>query len=101
MEPGALEERGDLRRAHAEHRTRRRGVRLEPVDAPASGAGWTECSPALPETERTRHLVVELKRPMRLTMSEFGQVNNYAFAIRRSGAPHDWDFWLIGTEVVT
>jgi hypothetical protein len=31
----------------------------------------------LPESERTRHLVVELKRPMRLTMAEFGQINNH------------------------
>lgn len=55
-------------------------------------------SRALPESERTRHLVVELKRPMRLTMTEFGQVNNYASAITAHpevvGAPHNWDFWL-------
>lgn len=60
-------------------------------------------SRVLPESERTRHLVVELKRPMRLTMTEFGQVNNYASAITAHpevvGVPHDWDFWLIGTAV--
>jgi hypothetical protein len=57
----------------------------------------------LPESERTRHLVVELKRPKRLTMTEFGQVNNYASAITGHsevvGAPHFWDFWLVGTEI--
>ncbi|MDG5483344.1 ATP-binding protein [Mycolicibacterium gadium] len=57
----------------------------------------------LPESERTRHLVVELKRPRRLTMVEFGQVNNYASAITGHpevlDAPHFWDFWLVGTEI--
>ncbi|MGQ0776342.1 MAG: ATP-binding protein [Pseudonocardiales bacterium] len=57
----------------------------------------------LPESERSRHLVVELKRPMRLTMAEFGQLNNYAAAITGhpevASAPHTWDFWLVGTEI--
>lgn len=57
----------------------------------------------LPESERSRHLVVELKRPMRLTMTEFGQLNNYATAITGhpevASAPHSWDFWLVGTEI--
>lgn len=57
----------------------------------------------LPESERTRHLVVELKRPMKLTMTEFAQVNTYASAITGhpevQGTPHDWDFWLVGTEI--
>lgn len=55
------------------------------------------------ESERTRHLVVELKRPMRLTMTEFAQINTYASAITGHpevlGTPNDWDFWLIGTEM--
>lgn len=57
----------------------------------------------LPESERSRHLVVELKRPMRLTMAEFGRLNNYATAITGhpevASAPHTWDFWLVGTEI--
>ncbi|HEX6355007.1 ATP-binding protein [Actinophytocola sp.] len=35
----------------------------------------------LPESERNRNLVVELKRPMRVTMVEYGQLNNYVTAI--------------------
>ncbi|WP_426506732.1 ATP-binding protein [Dactylosporangium sp. McL0621] len=57
----------------------------------------------LPESERSRHLVVELKRPMRLTMTEFGQLNNYATAITGNAEVasglHAWDFWLVGTEI--
>lgn len=57
----------------------------------------------LPESESTRHLVVELKRPKKLTMIEFSQVNNYASAITGhaevAGAPHVWDFWLVGTDI--
>ncbi|MFG1645731.1 ATP-binding protein [Amycolatopsis sp. NPDC049252] len=53
----------------------------------------------LPESERNRHLVVELKRPMKATMKEFSQLNNYATAITGSpevsGTPNEWDFWLI------
>jgi hypothetical protein len=57
----------------------------------------------LPESEHSRHLVVELKRPGQLTMTEFGQLNNYATAITNHlevvGTPHTWDFWLVGTEI--
>lgn len=57
----------------------------------------------LPESERSRHLVVELKRPKKLGMTEFGQLNDYATAITGhaevAGTPHDWDFWLLGTEI--
>ena len=39
----------------------------------------------------------------RLTMTEFGQINDYATAITAHpevvGTPHDWDFWLVGTEI--
>ena len=56
----------------------------------------------LPESQSTRHLVVELKRPKTLSMVEFSQVNNYASAITTHaevvGAPHFWDFWLVGTD---
>jgi hypothetical protein len=57
----------------------------------------------LPESERDRHLVVELKRPKTLTMTEYGQINDYATAITEHSevlqTANDWDFWLIGTEV--
>ncbi|WP_371599971.1 ATP-binding protein [Streptomyces sp. NBC_00564] len=76
-----------------------------PVTLPSGKRGRVDMvfSRHLPESERTRHLVVELKRPMRLTMTEFGQINNYASAITGHpevlGTPHDWDFWLVGTEI--
>ncbi|MFD5089914.1 ATP-binding protein [Amycolatopsis thailandensis] len=57
----------------------------------------------LPESERNRHLVVELKRPMRATMKEFSQLNDYATAITGHpevvGTSNEWDFWLITTDV--
>lgn len=57
----------------------------------------------LPESQVDRHLVVELKRPMKLTMTEYAQLNNYATAItehaQAAGAPNRWDFWLVGTEI--
>lgn len=76
-----------------------------PVMLPSGKRGRVDMvfSRHLPESQRTRHLVVELKRPMRLTMTEFGQINNYATAITAHpevvGTPHDWDFWLVGTEI--
>ncbi|WP_158581691.1 ATP-binding protein [Actinomadura spongiicola] len=76
-----------------------------PVVLPSGRSGRVDMvfSRHLPESERTRHLVVELKRPMRLTMTEFGQINDYASAITAhpevQGTPHDWDFWLVGTEI--
>ncbi len=76
-----------------------------PVILPSGKRGRVDMvfSRHLPESERTRHLVVELKRPMRLTMTEFGQINNYASAITGHpevlGTPHDWEFWLVGTEI--
>lgn len=57
----------------------------------------------LPESERNRNLVVELKRPMRVTMIEYGQLNNYATAITGHpevvGTTNDWDFWLVATDM--
>ncbi|MFD9735681.1 ATP-binding protein [Umezawaea sp. NPDC059074] len=76
-----------------------------PVLLPSGRRGRVDMvfSRHLPESERTRHLVVELKRPMTLTMTEFGQINNYAAAITEhpevQGTPHDWDFWLVGTAI--
>lgn len=57
------------------------------------------------ESEQTRHLVVELKRPGKLSMTEYAQLTTYAATI----ANHDevpastnrWDFWLVGTELDT
>ncbi|WP_329793442.1 hypothetical protein V1227_16420 [Lentzea sp. DG1S-22] len=48
-------------------------------------------------------MLVELKRPMRLTMTEFGQTNDYASAITAHpevlGTPQHRDFWLVrGSE---
>jgi hypothetical protein len=76
-----------------------------PVLLPSGKRGRVDMvfSRHLPESERTRHLVVELKRPMRLTMTEFAQINTYASAITRHpevrDTPDDWDFWLVGTEI--
>jgi hypothetical protein len=55
-----------------------------------------------PESRTTRHLVVELKRPGKLTMDHYGQVMNYAAAITDhpevKGAHHVWSFWLVGSD---
>ena len=57
----------------------------------------------LPESETTRHLVVELKRPMTITMTEYGQISNYITAIidhsEVINTPNRWDFWLVGTDL--
>jgi hypothetical protein len=76
-----------------------------PVKLPSGKAGRVDMVfyRHLPESERSRHLVVELKRPMRLTMTEYGQIANYATAITQHSAVasehHFWDFWLVGTEM--
>lgn len=75
------------------------------VPLPSDKRGRTDMvfSRHLPESDRTRHLIVELKRPMRLTMTEFDQINNDAAAITGHpevlGTPDDWDFWLVGTQI--
>ena len=55
-----------------------------------------------PESQTTRHLVVELKRPGKLTMDHYGQVMNYAAVITDhpevKGANHVWSFWLVGSD---
>lgn len=57
----------------------------------------------LPESEATRHLVVELKRPMKVSMTEFGQISNYATTITDHpevlSATNSWDFWLVCTDM--
>lgn len=57
----------------------------------------------LPESEGSRHLVVELKRAnLTLSMTEYAQVANYAAAIAERpevvSVRNQWDFWLVGTE---
>jgi hypothetical protein len=56
-----------------------------------------------PESEQTRHLVVELKRPGKLTMKHYSQLVEYAVTISNhpevAGGKHKWDFWLVGTDV--
>jgi hypothetical protein len=77
----------------------------EPVLLPSGKKGRVDMVfyRTLPESEGTRHLVVELKRPMRLTTTEWAQLNNYATAItdhpQVATAPHQWDFWLVGTDL--
>lgn len=76
-----------------------------PVKLPSGKAGRVDMVfyRHLPESEATRHLVVELKRPMRITMTEYGQISNYVTAIIDHGevvdTPNRWDFWLVGTEL--
>lgn len=57
----------------------------------------------LPESETTRHLVVELKRPMKVSMTEFAQISNYASTITEHpevvSATNSWDFWLVCTDM--
>lgn len=56
-----------------------------------------------PESERDRHLVVELKRPGKLTMEHYGQLSTYATTICEhpevAGSMTKWDFWLVGSEL--
>ncbi len=76
-----------------------------PVTLPSGKNGRVDMvfSRELPESDRTRHLVVELKRPKKVGMDEVSQVVNYAAAITQHpsvvGTPHTWDFWLITTEI--
>jgi len=55
------------------------------------------------ESQLTRHLVVELKRPGKLDMTHFSQVAKYAQVITDHPAVaksrHRWDFWLVGTDM--
>ena len=76
-----------------------------PVKLPSGKAGRVDLVfyRHLPESDRTRHLVVELKRPMKLTMKEYGQLAGYATAITEHPAVANtatvWDFWLVGTDI--
>lgn len=57
----------------------------------------------MPESEWDRHLVVELKRPGKLTMEHYGQLVNYATTITEHPEVVDtstkWDFWLVGSDM--
>lgn len=57
----------------------------------------------LTESEKNRHLVVELKRPMQITPHEIAQVTSYADAITEhaqiANTHSGWDFWLVGTNL--
>lgn len=86
-------------------RQRGRYFAQHPVVLPSGKSGRVDmvfCR-YLPDSDRSRHLVVELKRPKMITMVEYGQLNDCATAITSrpevAGAPHVFDFWLIGTEV--
>lgn len=76
-----------------------------PVKLPSGKAGRVDMVfyRHLPESESTRHLVVELKRPKKITMTEYGQISNYITAIidhpEVANTPNRWDFWLVGTEM--
>jgi hypothetical protein len=76
-----------------------------PVKLPSGKAGRVDMVfyRHLPESETTRHLVVELKRPMRISMTEYAQISNYVTAIIDHSevidTPNRWDFWLVGTEL--
>jgi hypothetical protein len=80
-------------------------VAVEPVTLENGQRGRVDIlfHKAMPESERDRHLVVELKRPGKLTMQHFGQVTNYAVAITNhpevARTNTVWDFWLVGTEL--
>ena len=55
------------------------------------------------ESQVTRHLVVELKRPGRLKMKNYSQLVEYAQSITDhpevKKSAHKWDFWLLGTDM--
>lgn len=80
-------------------------VAVEPVTLEDGQRGRVDLlfHKAMPESERDRHLVVELKRPGKLTMQHFAQVTNYAVAITGhaevAGTSTVWDFWLVGSEL--
>lgn len=78
---------------------------LEPVVLDSNRRGRVDLlfHKIAPESESDRHLVVELKRPGKLTMEHYGQLVNYATAITGhseiAGARTRWDFWLVGSEL--
>lgn len=80
-------------------------VAIEPVTLPDGKKGRLDLffHKIVPESEQTRHLVVELKRPGRLTMDHYGQLADYATAIVQHpevlNTATKWDFWLVGTDL--
>lgn len=78
----------------------------KPVTTPSGKSGRVDMVfyRHLPESEGSRHLVVELKRANRnLNMADYSQVMEYATAITGhpevKDTPHRWDFWLVGTSL--
>jgi hypothetical protein len=80
-------------------------VAVEPVTLEDGKRGRVDLlfHKAMPESLKDRHLVVELKRPGKLTMEHYSQVTNYAVAITEhpevAQTETVWDFWLVGTEL--
>jgi len=80
-------------------------VAVEPVTLPDGKRGRVDLlfHKIVPESEQHRHLVVELKRPGKLTMGHYGQVANYATSITQHSevarTATRWDFWLVGTDL--
>lgn len=80
-------------------------VAVEPVTLPDGKRGRVDLlfHKVVPESESERHLVVELKRPGRLTIDHYGQVAKYATGITTHpevlNTATKWDFWLVGTDL--
>jgi len=78
---------------------------LEPVTLPDGKRGRVDLlfHKTVPESEQQRHLVVELKRPGKLTMDHYAQVAGYATAITEHpeiiNTATKWDFWLVGSDL--
>lgn len=76
-----------------------------PVTLPSDRRGRVDMAfyRHVPDSERPRHLVVTLKRPMRLTRTEFDRIDDLASAVTGHpevvSTPDVWDFWLVGTAV--
>lgn len=80
-------------------------VAVEPVSLPDGKRGRVDLlfHKVVPESETERHLVVELKRPGKLTMEHYSQVARYATGITTHpevlNTGTKWDFWLVGTDL--
>ena len=78
---------------------------VDPVKLPNGKQGRVDLlfHKVVPESERHRHLVVELKRPGKLTMDHYAQVTGYATAITKHpevvNTASKWDFWLVGSDL--
>ena len=80
-------------------------LRLEPVKLESGKGGRVDLlfHRHNYESQLTRHLVVELKRPGKLNMTHYSKVVDYAQTITDhpevAQSPHRWDFWLVGTDM--